>query len=56
MLDAGSSIKGAFNERDLELLSTFAAQAATAIHNADLFHNLEEANRLLAQRDKSPKN
>ncbi len=56
VLDAGSSIKGAFNERDLELLSTFAAQAATAIHNADLFHNLEEANRLLAQRDKSPKN
>ena len=35
---------GIFREADLELVTAFANQAAVAIHNADLFDNLEKSN------------
>ncbi|MBI5535027.1 MAG: GAF domain-containing protein [Deltaproteobacteria bacterium] len=44
VLDAESPVAGAFAEADLELLSTFALQAAIAIGNAETYHELERAN------------
>jgi len=47
VLDAEATTVGAFSERDLELLSVFAGHAAAAIHNAQLFRRLENANNAL---------
>ncbi|MCU0693825.1 MAG: GAF domain-containing protein, partial [Polyangiaceae bacterium] len=47
VLDAESPRPGAFTEADLELFSTFALHAATALNNAETFHALEEANAKL---------
>ncbi len=44
VLDAESTQPGAFNQEDLELLSTFAVYAATALENAETYRALEEAN------------
>ena len=44
VLDAESTRAGAFDESDLEFLSIFAAQVATAIYNARFIEQLEEAN------------
>ncbi len=42
VLDAESVKEGAFDEEDLDLFTCFAAQAAVAIHNADLADKLEK--------------
>ncbi len=42
VLDAESVEEGAFNEEDLDLFTCFAAQAAVAIHNADLLAKLNQ--------------
>jgi GAF domain-containing protein len=44
ILDAESLEESAFDEEDLDLFTCFAAQAAVAIHNADL------ANKVAAER------
>lgn len=41
VLDAESVEEGAFSEEDLDLFTCFAAQAAVAIHNANLLERLE---------------
>jgi GAF domain-containing protein len=41
ILDAESTEEGAFDEEDLDLFTCFAAQAAVAIHNADLTAKLK---------------
>ena len=41
VLDAESVDLGAFDEADLDLFMSFAAQATIAIHNADLTATLE---------------
>ncbi|MCP4677124.1 MAG: GAF domain-containing protein [Deltaproteobacteria bacterium] len=43
VLDAESVEVGAFNEEDLDLFTCFAAQAAVAIHNADLLAKFNQA-------------
>ncbi|MCU0663416.1 MAG: GAF domain-containing protein [Myxococcota bacterium] len=47
VLDTESPVPEAFDETDLELFAAFAAQAAVAVHNAQLFRRLEEANSTL---------
>jgi GAF domain-containing protein len=47
VLDAESTRPGAFTELDLELLATFALSAAAALHNAELYGDLERANGTL---------
>lgn len=47
VLDAESTLSEAFDEDDLDLFSAFAEQAAVALHNAQLFWRLEDANRRL---------
>jgi HD-GYP domain-containing protein (c-di-GMP phosphodiesterase class II) len=47
VLDVESHRPGAFAEQDLELLTTFAATAASAIHNAELYRELDQANASL---------
>jgi len=47
VLDAESEKIGAFQESDLDFLSIFANQAATAIHNARLVSQLEQRSRQL---------
>jgi GAF domain-containing protein len=46
---------GRFSDADVELLRTFADQAVIAIHNARLFHDIEDKSRQLeaASRHKS---
>ncbi len=44
VLDSESPVPFAYDERDLDILSAFAAHAAVAIDNARLFEGLEEAN------------
>jgi signal transduction histidine kinase len=41
------SFKGAFNDKQLALLKTFAEQAVIAIQNARLFHEIEDKSRQL---------
>jgi signal transduction histidine kinase len=45
-----------FNEHDAQILSTLAAQAAVAIENARLVHELQQANVQLAQLDELKSN
>lgn len=47
VLDAESPHAEAFTEEDLDLFTAFAEQAAVALHNAQLFWRLEDANRRL---------
>jgi GAF domain-containing protein len=47
VLDAESPVPGAFSSADLELLSTFAIYAATALANAETYRELETANERL---------
>jgi GAF domain-containing protein len=47
VLDTESPVPEAFDEDDLELFTAFAAQAAVAVHNAQLFRRLEDANLTL---------
>jgi putative nucleotidyltransferase with HDIG domain len=47
VLDAESTRPGAFAEPELELLTTFALSAAAAIHNAELYSELDRANATL---------
>jgi len=47
VLDVESTESKAFDEHDLELLSSVAAQAAVAIRNAQLFEELKERERRL---------
>jgi HD-GYP domain-containing protein (c-di-GMP phosphodiesterase class II) len=47
VLDAESTKPNAFIEPDLELLATFALSAAAALHNAELYSDLERANTTL---------
>lgn len=42
VLDAESKELNAFDDKDIRMLSSFAAQAAIAIENAQLYKNLEE--------------
>jgi response regulator RpfG family c-di-GMP phosphodiesterase len=44
VLDAESTRPGAFGDADLDLLLAFAGQAATALANAETYHELEQAN------------
>ncbi len=48
VLDVESTEPDAFDEHDLELLSSVAALAAVAIHNAQLFEEIKERERQLA--------
>jgi len=48
VLDVESTEPDAFDEHDLELLSSVAALAAVAIHNAQLFEDIRERERQLA--------
>jgi HD-GYP domain-containing protein (c-di-GMP phosphodiesterase class II)/putative methionine-R-sulfoxide reductase with GAF domain len=47
VLDAESTQPNAFGEHDLRLFSTFAAWAAVALHNADVYAKLERKTALL---------
>ncbi len=47
VIDAESSVPGAFSQADLELFSTFALQAAAALANAENYRALEQANAKL---------
>jgi GAF domain-containing protein len=47
VLDAESRSPGAFTQHELKLFQTFASQAAIAIHNAQLYMDIEEKNRML---------
>ena len=47
VLNAESTKVGAFTKKDLELFSTFAAQAAVAIYNAELYGEIDDRNRIL---------
>lgn len=47
VLDAESTQPDAFGEQDLRLFSTFAAWAAVALHNADVYAKLERKTALL---------
>jgi transcriptional regulator with GAF, ATPase, and Fis domain len=47
VLDAESTQPDAFGEQDLRLFSTFAAWAAVALHNADVYAKLERKTVLL---------
>jgi HD-GYP domain-containing protein (c-di-GMP phosphodiesterase class II) len=47
VLDAESTKAGAFTAADLELCATFALSAAAAIHNAELYGELDRANATL---------
>jgi response regulator RpfG family c-di-GMP phosphodiesterase len=44
VIDAESTVAGAFSPADLELFAIFALQAAIAIGNAETYHELEQAN------------
>jgi GAF domain-containing protein len=46
-VDAESPVPGAFDAEDLDLLQAFASHAAAAIHNANLFRKVEDANVVL---------
>ncbi len=46
------SFKGAFNDKQLALLKTFAEQAVIAIQNARLFHEIEDKSRQLEVANK----
>jgi len=47
VLDAESPIPNKFNENDLQLFSVFAGYISSAIHNAELFSELEQKNQML---------
>jgi putative nucleotidyltransferase with HDIG domain len=49
VLDAEAMDPGAFSDRDLELFRAFASWVAIAVHNAELYHNLERANAQLSR-------
>ncbi len=47
VLDAESPIPNKFSEYDLNLFSVFASYISSAIHNAELFSELEQKNQML---------
>ncbi len=47
VLDAESPIPNKFTENDLNLFSVFAGYISSAIHNAELFSELEQKNQML---------
>ncbi|MGC8927487.1 MAG: HD domain-containing phosphohydrolase [Myxococcota bacterium] len=47
VLDAESPIPDKFSENDLNLFSVFASYISSAIHNAELFSELEQKNQVL---------
>ncbi len=49
VLDTEGTRVGMWGDDDLELFSAFAVQAAAAVHNKQIFGNLEDANRKLEE-------
>lgn len=52
VLEVANKRGGSFHEADARTLGIIASQAAVAIHNARLLHDLQEANRELGRLDK----